>query len=97
MTNTENTSMSHRLWVTTAVTYALCGCAATPLEADYGQSFKYLVGNQVFDRSTLSRPAAAPVEGADPDMLNVAVQSLRTEKTDRSQVTQPLTINLGGK
>jgi hypothetical protein len=88
--------MSSRLLVTTVAVWALCGCAATPLEADYGQSFKYLVGNQVFDRSTLARPATTPVEGADPDMLNLAVQSLRTEKVERSQVAQPLTINIGG-
>ena len=88
--------MSSRLWVTTVAVWALCGCAATPVETDYGQSFKQLVDNQVFDRSTLSRPATAPIEGADPEMLNLAVQSLRTEKADRSQIAQPLTINVGG-
>jgi hypothetical protein len=96
MTNTENTLMSNRIWVTTAAVWALCGCATTPLEADYGQSVKQLVDNQVFDRNTLSKPTTTPAEGADPDMLNLAVQSLRAEKTDRSQVAQPLTINIGG-
>jgi hypothetical protein len=29
-------------------------------------------------------------------MLNLAVQSLRAEHIDRSQVAQPMTINIGG-
>jgi hypothetical protein len=88
--------MSRRLFVMAASVAALCGCAATPLESDYGQSYRQLVENQVFDRATLSNPSTAPVEGADPDMINLAVQSLRTESIDRSQVSQPLVINVAG-
>ena len=52
---------------------------------------------QVYDRRTLYKPSAAPVEGADPEMLNLAVQSLRTEKVDRAQVNQPITLNIGAQ
>jgi hypothetical protein len=96
MANTENTSMSARLWITAAAVWALCGCTATPLEADYGQSFKQLLENQVFDRTASSSPSTAPSEGADPDMINNAVQSLRIEPMDQSQVSRPLIINVGG-
>lgn len=95
MTNTKNMSMSRRL-LAMAAAATLCGCAATPLEADYGKSFRQMVENQVFDRATLANPSPAPVEGADPDMINLAVQSLRTEAIDRSQVAQPLIINVAG-
>lgn len=96
MTHTKNTSMNSRPLVMAAAVAALCGCAATPLEADYGKSYRQLVENQVYDRATLSNPSPAPVEGADPDMINLAVQSLRTETVDRSQVAQPLVINVAG-
>ena len=76
---------------------ALVGCAATPLETDYGQSLKQMNENQVYDRATLARPSVLAVEGADPDALMLAVKTLRTEATDRKQVSQPLTISIGGQ
>jgi hypothetical protein len=92
------TPMRNLTFTATAAVLALSGCAATtPLEADYGHSVKQMTEYQVYDRSTLSRPRAAPVEGADPDMINLAVQSLRTEKVDRTQVSQPMTINIGSQ
>lgn len=88
-----------QLTLATAVAaLALGGCAAkTPLEADYGNSVKQMNTYQVYDRRTLYKPSAAPVEGADPEMLNLAVQSLRTEKVDRAQVNQPITLNIGAQ
>lgn len=101
MTHSKDTVMHklmHKLALATAATaLALGGCAQTPLEADYGQSVKQMNTYQVYDRRTLFKPSAAPVEGADPDMINLAVQSLRTEKVDRTQVNQPLTINIGAQ
>jgi hypothetical protein len=76
----------------------LVACATpTPLEADYGQSVKQMTENQVYEPSTLWRPSAAAVEGADPAVLEQAIKAMRTEKTDRSQVAQPLVINIGGQ
>jgi hypothetical protein len=89
--------MRNVLLAAAAAGLALSGCAQTPLEADYGQSVKQIMDYQVYDRRALFNPSAAAVEGADPDMLNLAVQSLRTEKVERAQVTQPLTINIGSQ
>ncbi len=75
----------------------LSGCGATPLEADYGQSFKQMSENQVYDRATLTRPSVVVVEGADPEQLMLAVKTLRTEAVDRKQVSQPLVISIGGQ
>jgi hypothetical protein len=80
-----------------AVSVALVGCAATPLETDYGQSLKQMNENQVYDRATLARPSVLAVEGADPDALSLAVKTLRTEAADRKQVSQPLVISIGGQ
>ena len=101
MTHRKDTTMRHFVFALAAAAaagLALSGCAAkTPLEADYGNSVRETQKYQVYDRRTLFKPNPAPVEGADPDMLNLAVQSLRTEKVDRSQVSQPMTINIGSQ
>lgn len=89
--------MRHLAFAAAAVALTLSGCAQTPLQADYGNSVRQMQKYQVYDRRTLYKPSAAPVEGADPEMLNLAVQSLRTEKVDRSQVSQPMTINIGSQ
>ena len=79
--------MDHKLALMASLAaLALGGCAQTPVEADYGQSFKQMMQYQVYDRSPLFKPSTRPVEGADPDMLNLAVQSLRTEKIDTTKV-----------
>jgi hypothetical protein len=76
--------------------FALAGCAASPMAADYGHSVAQMTENQVYDRTTLTRPSSAAVEGADPDMLNAAVTALRIPPTERKEVSKPLFINLGG-
>jgi hypothetical protein len=98
MSHRKDTIMRYFAFAAAAAGLALSGCAAkTPLEADYGNSVRQMQQYQVYDRRTLFKPSAAAVEGADPDMLNLAVQSLRTEKVDRSQVSQPMTINIGSQ
>jgi hypothetical protein len=97
MTHKKDPTMRNLAFMAMAAGVALSGCAATALEADYGHSVKQMTEYQVYDRSTLTRPRAASVEGADPDMINLAVQTLRTEKVDRTQVSQPMTINIGGQ
>ncbi len=89
--------MRHLALAAAAAGLALGGCAQTPLEADYGNSVRQMQKYQVYDRRTLFKPSAAPVEGADPEMINLALQSLRTERVDRSQIQQPMTINIGGQ
>jgi hypothetical protein len=89
--------MKHFVLIAVIASLALAGCAASPLEADYGHSVAQMTENQVYDRTTLTRPSAASVEGADPDLLNAAVTSMRIPPSDRKEVSKPLIINVGGQ
>jgi hypothetical protein len=84
-------------WMTMALFAALSavGCQTSPVASDYGRSVRQLNTNQVYNPATIATPSAAAVEGADPEMLALAVKTLRTEATDRSKVAQPLVINVG--
>ena len=75
----------------------LAGCGLTPLEADYGHSVRQMTENQVYNPATLVRSGDAAVEGADPEMINQAVKTMRTEKIDRANVAQPLVISVNGQ
>lgn len=79
-----------------AAGFALGGCVHSPLEADYGNSVALLTSDQVYDRTTLTRPSVAAVEGADPEMINLAVTTMRTQATDRKEVSKPLVVQIGG-
>jgi hypothetical protein len=76
--------------------FSLAGCAPSALEADYGRSVQLMTENQVYDQTTLTRPSLRAVEGADPDMLNLAVTTLRTQAVDRKEVSKPIIVNIGG-
>ena len=76
--------------------FSLAGCAPSALEADYGRSVQLMTENQVYDQTTLTRPSLRAVEGADPDMLNLAVTTMRTQAVDRKEVSKPITVNIGG-
>jgi len=77
-----------------AASLPLAGCGHTPLEADYGQSVQSLSENQVYDRTTLTRPSTAAVVGGDPDMINLGLTNLRTSATDRKEVPKPVNISI---
>jgi hypothetical protein len=77
--------------------FSLAGCAQTPLEADYGRSVRLMSENQVYDPTTLTRPSLTAVNGADPDMLNLAVTTMRTQEVDRKQVSKPIILSIGGQ
>jgi hypothetical protein len=77
--------------------FSLVGCAQTPLEADYGRSVQLMSENQVYDPTTLTRPSLAAVNGADPDMLNLAVTTMRTQAVDRKEVSKPIVLSIGGQ
>jgi hypothetical protein len=77
--------------------FSLAGCAPpSGLQADYGRSVQLMTENQVYDQTTLTRPSLKAVEGADPDMLNLAVTSMRTQAVDRKEVSKPIVVNIGG-
>jgi hypothetical protein len=89
--------MKHFALIAVTAGFALSGCEATPLQADYGRSVAQMTENQVYDRTTLTRPSAAAVEGADPDLLNAAVTAMRIPPSDRKEVSKPLIVNIGGQ
>jgi hypothetical protein len=89
--------MKHFALIAAIAGFALAGCEATPLQADYGHSVAEMIENQVYDPTTLTGPSAVAVEGADPDMLNAAVTSMRIPPSDRKEVSKPLVINVGGQ
>ncbi len=88
--------MKHIALIAVITGFGLAGCAASPMAADYGHSVAQMTENQVYDRTTLTRPSTAAVEGADPDMLNAAVTAMRIPPTERKEVSKPLIINVGG-
>jgi len=89
--------MKHFALIAVIAACALTGCTTSPLQADYGRSVAQMTDNQVYDRTASTRPSTAPVEGADPDMLNEAVTSMRIPASDRKEVAKPLIINVGGQ
>src|ERR1700722_3605013 len=96
MTHRESTTMKHIALIAVIAGFGLAGCAASPMAADYGHSVALMTENQVYDRTTLTRPSTAAVEGADPDMLNAAVTAMRIPPTERKEVSKPLILNIGG-
>jgi hypothetical protein len=77
--------------------FSLAGCAQSALQADYGRSVQLMSENQVYDPTTLTRPSLTAVNGADPDMLNLAVTTMRTQATDRKEVSRPIVLSIGGQ
>jgi hypothetical protein len=76
--------------------FSLGGCESSALQADYGQSVQLMTENQVYDPTTITRPSLKAVESADPDMLNLAVTTMRTQTVDRKAVSKPIIVNIGG-
>ena len=89
--------MRHFALIAVIAGFTLAGCESSPLKDDYGHSVAQMTENQVYDRTTLTRPSTAAVEGADPDMLNAAVTAMRIPPTERKEVSKPLIINVGGQ
>jgi hypothetical protein len=88
--------MKHIALIAVIAGFGLAGCAGSPMAADYGHSVAQMTENQVYDRTTLTRPSTAAVEGADPDMLNAAVTAMRIPPAERKEVPKPLILNIGG-
>ena len=97
MMHTQRITMKHLAFIALTAACAVAGCETSPLQADYGHSVAQMTDNQVYDRSASTQPSAAPVEGADPDMLNAAVAAMRIPPSDRKEVSKPLIINVGGQ
>jgi hypothetical protein len=96
VTNKEGSAMKRIALIAMISGFSLAGCAPSALQADYGRSVQLMSENQVYDPTTLTRPSANAVDGADPDMLNLAVTTMRTQAVDRKEVSKPIVVNIGG-
>ena len=88
-----------RFLIILAVAAAITGCGTskTQLEADYGKAVHAMINAQVADPNTLTNPSTAPVTGADPDMVNAAVNALRGEVSKPEDVKRDIVLKVGGK
>ncbi len=85
-----------RILAATAVAIVIGGCETTTrVEDEYGESVRQMVNAQVYDAATLTSPSAKPVEGADPDMVNGAIEALREHVSRPEDVGQDLIIQVG--
>jgi hypothetical protein len=96
LTNKERFAMRRTALIAMLIGFSLAGCAPSALQADYGHSVQLMTENQVYDPTTLTRPSLKAVESADPDMLNLAVTTMRTQAVDRKAVSKPIIVNIGG-
>ena len=90
--------MNKIVLLTAFAAVAFTGCASkTRTEADYGNSVRVMIQSQVADPRTLTNPSTAPVTGADPDMVNAAVNALRGEVSKPEDVKRDIVLKVGGK
>lgn len=86
-----------RTLILIAVFVSLAGCAQTRTEREYGKAVHDMINAQVADPTTLTNPSTAPVTGADPDMVNMAVNTLRGEVSKPEDVKRDVVLKIGGK
>jgi type IV pilus biogenesis protein CpaD/CtpE len=87
-----------RIFILAATVIGFAGCSTqTPTEANYGKAVREMISAQVADPATLTNPSTAPVTGADPDMVNAAVNTLRGEVSKPEDVKRDIVLKLGGK
>ena len=88
-----------RILILVAVAAAAAGCSTpqTQTESNYGKAVRDMISAQVADPTTLTNPSTAPVTGADPDMVNAAVNALRGEVSKPEDVKRDIVLKVGGK
>jgi non-homologous end joining protein Ku len=90
--------MTLRTIATMAALIVLAGCSSSSrVEDEYGESVRQMVNAQVYDAATLSNPSTKPVEGADPDMVINAVETLREHVAAPEKVGEDLTLRVRGQ
>jgi hypothetical protein len=86
-----------RILAAAAALVSLVACATSQTERDYGQSVRQMINAQVYNPATLTKPSDKPVEGADPDMVNAAVEALREHVSQPKDVGQDIVLQVGNK
>jgi len=76
----------------------LFGCeSTTTVESNYGQSVRQMITAQTYDPKTLTDPSTKPVEGADPDMVNAAINVFRETVSPPDDVGKDIVIQVGNQ
>lgn len=88
--------MKPSIFPAAAALLLLSGCAASALEQQYGESVRQMINAQVYDPATLTNPSAKAVDGADPDMVNAAIEVFRETVSKPEEVGQDIVIQVGG-
>ena len=88
-----------RIIIVSALAIAAAGCSTdqTRTEADYGRSVREMINAQVADPATLTNPSSAAVTGADPDMVNAAINAMRGHVAQPGDVKRDIVLQVGGK
>lgn len=74
----------------------LTGCAASPVELDYGHSAHSLVAAQTANPATLTAPSGAPVTGLDQEYSKAVLKALREGVSKPEDVSKDIVIKLPG-
>src|SRR5579864_8318876 len=76
---------------------ALSGCASSAVDNDFGKAVAQMRRGQTNNPATLTGSQDRPVEGTDPEVATMALESLRKDIPDRTAVKHDILINVGAQ
>ncbi len=77
------------------ITLAMCGCATSVLESEFGDSVRQMTRAQTADMNATLNPDPDAVQGSDPDMLNNVVNTHREHISRPEDVSGDIVIRVG--
>lgn len=81
----------------TACLLGLAGCNTAPVQNDFGKEVREVAAGQTLNPATRENPSGEPVIGADPYVINAAVEAMRKDVGEREDVKPSTLINIGSK
>ena len=72
----------------------LGGCASL-VDENFGKAQAQMIRNQVYNPGTLQGSQDKPVEGMDPDAAKAAIDAMRKDVPDRSNVKHDVGVTVG--
>jgi len=73
----------------------LSGCESTAMEENLGKSVAQMKREQTSNPATLTGSQDRAVEGIDPEVATLAIDSLRKDAPERAAVKRDILINVG--
>lgn len=77
------------------VALSVASCAASRVDANFGDAVQSNVEAQVYDPATLTNPSLEAVEGTDGQRMETVMEEHRGQAGDRDAVSSPIIINVG--